>query len=66
MTDTQTGDTQTIDPFDSYRVVMNDDKDYSIWPSVRDLPLGWEAVGTEGSKAECLAWIETNWTGPSI
>jgi MbtH protein len=45
-----------------YLVVVNDERQYSIWPSYRELPAGWNAAGTRGSRAECLAWIEANWT----
>jgi MbtH protein len=45
-----------------YTVVMNHEEQYSIWPADRELPLGWTAVGKEGSKAECLAYIEEVWT----
>ena len=45
-----------------YRVVVNDEEQYSIWPAGRDLPPGWEAEGFEGPKPECLAHIEEVWT----
>ena len=45
-----------------YTVVINHEEQYSIWPTYRDLPLGWTAVGKEGLKAECLAYIEEHWT----
>lgn len=45
-----------------YTAVVNDEEQYSIWPSDRELPAGWKAVGTPGLKAEVLAWIETVWT----
>lgn len=45
-----------------YAVVVNHEEQYSIWPTYRDLPLGWTAVGKEGPKAECLAYIEEVWT----
>lgn len=45
-----------------YAVVMNHEEQYSIWPTYRDVPLGWTAVGKEGTKAECLAHIEEVWT----
>ena len=47
---------------DRFVVVINDELQYSIWPSGRDIPLGWRAVGYEGSRAECLAHIEQVWT----
>jgi MbtH protein len=46
----------------TYLVVMNDEEQYSIWLADRQLPLGWHAVGTSGTKAECLAHIEKVWT----
>jgi MbtH protein len=45
-----------------YEVVRNHEEQYSIWPRARELPAGWIAVGTSGSKAECLAHIEEVWT----
>lgn len=45
-----------------YRVVMNHEEQYSIWPAHRDLPLGWNDTGKSGLKAECLAYIEQVWT----
>jgi MbtH protein len=46
----------------AYVVVVNDQEQYSIWRSDRDLPAGWRAHGPTGSKAECLDHIETVWT----
>ncbi|MEV0006240.1 MbtH family NRPS accessory protein [Micromonospora sp. NPDC050980] len=45
-----------------YRVVLNDEEQYSIWPADRENPLGWHDEGTEGSKEECLSRIEQVWT----
>jgi MbtH protein len=45
-----------------YRVVVNHEEQYSIWPADRDLPLGWRAVGFSGTKNECLDHIEAVWT----
>ncbi|WP_349367904.1 MbtH family NRPS accessory protein [Salinarimonas sp.] len=45
-----------------YAVVVNHEEQYSIWPTYREIPLGWTAVGKEGSKADCLAYIEEVWT----
>lgn len=49
------------DPFDVYDVVTNSTGDHSIWPQARPMPAGWSAVGTSGSRAQCLSWIEDNW-----
>ena len=46
----------------TYKVVINDEEQYSIWPSDRDIPRGWRHVVKTGSKAECLAYINETWT----
>jgi len=45
-----------------YKVVMNEEEMYSIWPADRELPLGWRDVGKTGKKDECLAYIQEAWT----
>jgi uncharacterized protein YbdZ (MbtH family) len=45
-----------------YRVVINHEEQYSIWPADRDCPLGWRDAGKVGTKKECLAYIEEVWT----
>jgi MbtH protein len=45
-----------------YKVVVNHEEQYSIWPVDRDNPLGWRDAGKSGSKAECLAYIKEVWT----
>ncbi|MER8504857.1 MbtH family protein [Mesorhizobium sp. M0204] len=46
----------------TFDVVINDEEQYSIWPEGRDVPTGWRKVGASGTKGECLAYIEENWT----
>ena len=45
-----------------YKVVMNHEEQYSIWPADRENALGWNDAGKVGSKAECLAYIKEVWT----
>lgn len=45
-----------------YKVVVNHEEQYSIWPSYREDPPGWTDVGKSGLKAECLAYIREVWT----
>ncbi len=45
-----------------FLVVMNHEQQYSIWPDFKAVPAGWSTVRDAASKAECLAWIEANWT----
>src|SRR5262245_30103516 len=45
-----------------YKVVLNHEEQYSIWPAERENPLGWRDAGKNGQKAECLAYIKEVWT----
>ena len=45
-----------------YRVVLNDEEQYSIWPADRDNPPGWRDAGKSGLKEECLAYVREVWT----
>src|SRR4030095_1104141 len=45
-----------------YKVVINHEEQYSIWPEYKENPLGWNDVGKVGPKAECLAYINEVWT----
>jgi len=45
-----------------YKVVVNHEEQYSIWPDYKDIPLGWRDVGKSGPKSECLAYIKEVWT----
>jgi uncharacterized protein YbdZ (MbtH family) len=45
-----------------YKVVVNHEEQYSIWPEYKENPLGWNDVGKAGPKAECLAYIKEVWT----
>jgi MbtH protein len=47
---------------DAFTVVMNDEEQYSIWPMLKDIPLGWREVGQRGPKDACLAYINEVWT----
>jgi len=46
----------------TYKVVLNHEEQYSIWPADRENPLGWRGVGVTGSKDECLRHIGEVWT----
>jgi MbtH protein len=45
-----------------YNVVLNHEKQYSIWPRDRENALGWFNEGKVGTKQECLDHIEIVWT----
>jgi len=50
------------DDSEIYEVVVNAEGQYSIWIADRQLPAGWQAVGTRGSRDACLSHIEDVWT----
>lgn len=45
-----------------YKVVINHEEQYSIWPAYRENPLGWNDAGKSGAKRECLEYIDQVWT----
>jgi MbtH protein len=45
-----------------YKVVVNHEEQYSIWPEDRENALGWKDAGFSGLKKECLDYIEQVWT----
>ena len=49
-------DTQT------YRVIVDREKQVSILPADRKIPLGWKDAGFTGIKKACLDRIEEVWT----
>lgn len=46
----------------SYKVVVNHEEQYSIWPVDRENAFGWSDAGKSGTKEECLAYIKEVWT----
>lgn len=44
-----------------FKVLVNDEQAYSLWPAGKQAPAGWRAVGPVGSKIECLAYVEKVW-----
>lgn len=45
-----------------YTVVANHEEQYSIWFANKEIPPGWREAGKQGTKAECLAYVEEVWT----
>lgn len=45
-----------------YHVVINEEKQYSIWPTFKTVPIGWSVIGIAKNKADCLAYIKEIWT----
>ncbi len=42
--------------------LINDEGQYSIWFSWKEIPLGWKKVGPKGNKDDCLQHIKEVWT----
>ena len=45
----------------TYKVVVNHEEQYSIYPAERRVPIGWRAVGKVAEEEECLRYIEEIW-----
>ena len=45
----------------TYKVVVNDEEQYSLWFSARENPCGWQDTGKSGTKQECLDYIREVW-----
>lgn len=45
-----------------YKVVINGEEQYSIWPADRPNAAGWSDAGKSGTKDACLAFIKDVWT----
>jgi MbtH protein len=46
----------------SYRVLVNHEGQHSLWPATQPTPKGWTVVHDTDSRANCLDYIEKNWT----
>ena len=49
------------DPDGSYRVLVNDELQHSLWPSFAEVPAGWTVVHDTDTRQACLDYIERNW-----
>lgn len=56
----------STNPFDDadgrFSVVVNDEEQHSLWPAFAEVPAGWRVVFGEAGRAECLEYVEKNWT----
>ncbi|MDT8913081.1 MbtH family NRPS accessory protein [Amycolatopsis sp. PS_44_ISF1] len=54
------------DPDGRFYALVNAEEQYSLWPSFKEVPQGWEiAFGEAGRgspRQECLDHIEAHWT----
>ncbi|QDY80083.1 MbtH family protein [Streptomyces qinzhouensis] len=56
----------STNPFDDengrFHVVVNGEDQHSLWPVFAEVPAGWRVVFGEADRAECLEYVEKNWT----
>ncbi len=45
-----------------YKVVINHEEQYSIWPADRENPLGWMDTGFSCNRTDCMERIKEIWT----
>lgn len=51
------------DPQDSlYLVLVNEEKQYSLWPASGRVPAGWASVHGPAGRGTCLDYVNANWT----
>ncbi|MGH4022104.1 MAG: MbtH family protein [Pseudonocardiaceae bacterium] len=56
----------STNPFDdengTFYALINDEGQYSLWPTFADVPAGWTVVHGAGSRQSCLDYVEEHWT----
>ena len=56
----------SANPFDddnaTFVVLVNDENQHSLWPTFADTPGGWRVAFGEASRADCLQYVEQNWS----
>ncbi len=45
----------------TYLVLINDEGQYSLWPSFIDVPAGWTIVHDSDTREACLDYVNKNW-----
>ena len=50
----------------TYKVLKDSKNQYKVWPVKQKNPVGWNAVGKQGLKKDCLKYIEEVWTDRSL
>lgn len=45
-----------------FTVLVNQENQHSLWPEWADVPAGWVITYGPAPRAECVAYIDRNWT----
>ena len=48
--------------YNEYKVVINHEEQYSLWPANKEAPKGWKDTVIYGNQAKCQRYIEEVWT----
>lgn len=50
------------DPDGTFKVLVNDEGQHSLWPDFADVPAGWTVTHGPDTRQACLDYVETHWT----
>lgn len=55
-----------MNPFDdsegTFLVLVNDERQHSLWPEFAAVPPGWDVVLGASTRAVALAYVDAHWT----
>ncbi len=46
----------------TFKVLVNHEEQYSLWPAFKAVPGGWTDTGVTGDKQHCLDHVSKTWT----
>lgn len=47
---------------ETFKVLVNHEEQYSLWPHWKQIPGGWRETGVQGDKKTCLNYVDEVWT----
>lgn len=50
------------DPDATFKVLVNDEGQHSLWPAFATVPDGWSVALADTNRQTCLAYVEEHWT----
>ncbi|MFD5090693.1 MbtH family protein [Amycolatopsis thailandensis] len=50
------------DPDGTFKVLVNDEGQHSLWPAFAEVPAGWTVAHADDTRAVCLEYVEQHWT----
>jgi MbtH protein len=50
------------DPDATFRVLINEEGQYSLWPTFATVPDGWSVALADADRQTCLTYVEEHWT----